>query len=268
MVFKNLIWLLLAMMLLLSLSAFGASAQGECSLATLKGAYGGFQQGTVVAQLPGFPPAPLPSARTVTVTYDGMGHFNFRFTENLNGVVSSGTGIGTYSVKVDCSYSDEFFFSDGTSARFAGSIGGAGLSQRVDSVSVDSWIVSSGTVKRVPKEGCSLGTLQGTFRGITQGTVLSNPPGFPVPLPTPPYPAATIQAVTYDGAGKVSGHTTNNFGGVVFPGNPAGTYTVTPDCTYSDSFAHVGMITAAGIMREVDFIFVNNSYVAVGIIKR
>ncbi len=263
MTFTNMIWVLLVAMPFLPLSAFGASAQEECSLATLKGTYGGFQQGTVVAQLPGFPPPPLPSAKSVAVTYDGMGHFNFKFTENLNGVVNSGTGTGTYSVQRDCSYSDEFLFSDGTSAHFAGSIGGAGLSLRIDSVSIDPSIVSSGTMKKVPKEECSLATLQGTFRGITEGTVVSLP-GFPVP---PPFPAAMIQAVTYDGAGKVSGHAIVNFGGVVFPGNPAGTYTVNPDCTYSDSFAHVGTITRTGIMQEVDYIFVNSN-VAVGIIKR
>ncbi len=260
MAFKHLICLLLALILLASLPSFAKSAQGTCSLATLKGTYGGYQQGTVVSQLPG---APFPSAKIQTVTYDGAGHFTFTFTANLNGIVSSGTGTGTYAVKSDCSYSDEFVRPGDLSTHFAGFIAGAGLSQRVDSVSVDDWRVSYGTMRKIPREECSLETLKGTFRGITQGTVVSLP-GFPVPTP---FPGVMAQSVTLDGAGKVSGFAIVNFGGVVFPGQPKGTYTVNPDCTYSDSFNHVGVITGAGMTQELDYIF-NTTDVAVGIVRR
>ncbi len=263
MTFKHVTFFLLAIILLLSLPSFATSAQGTCSLATLKGTYGGFQQGTVVAQLPG---VPFPSVEIGIATYDGAGHFTFTFTANLNGVVSSGTGTGAYDVKPDCSYSDEFVRPGDLSTHFAGFIAGAGLSQRVDSISIDDWRVSYGTVRKIPEEKCSLATLKRTFRGITQGTVVSLP-GFPVP---PPFPGAMIQSVTFDGAGNLVGSATINFGGVVFPAEPVGTYTVNSDCTYSDSSDHVGVITGAGIMQEVDYIFSDgsSSSVAVGILRR
>ncbi len=262
MAFKHVTCFLLAIILLLSLPSFATSAQGTCSLATLKGTYGGFQQGTVVSQLPG---APFPRTRIVTIIYDGAGNFTFTFTANLNGDVTSGTGTGTYDVKADCSYSDEFVRPGDLPTHFAGFIAGAGLSQRVDSVSVDDWRVSYGTVRKMPREGCSLATLKGTFRGITQGMLVGNLPGFPVPTP---FPGVMAQSVTLDGAGKVAGFAIVNFGGVVFPGKPTGTYTVNPDCTYSDTFRHVGVITGAGMTQELDYIFADINNVAVGIVRR
>ncbi len=49
---------------------------GECSNATLKGAYGVLDQGTFVGQFPGFPPPPFPVAISGILTYDGAGHFS------------------------------------------------------------------------------------------------------------------------------------------------------------------------------------------------
>ncbi len=265
-------WPLLLIALLFSLSAFGAppdeGALGKCSLATLKGTYGGVQQGTLMQQIvPEFPAAPSPSVQTTTVTYDGAGHLSFAFTANRNGIVSSLTGTGTYLLDAHCTYSDEFTLelSSEKSAHSAGYVSGAGMSQRIDIISVDPWIVSSGTLKKMSQGICSVATFKGTFRGITQGArIAGTPPGFPISLP---FFGIMAQSITFDGEGNAAGTAILSFGGVVFLATPKGTYTVNDDCTYSDSFAHVGVITGAGDMQELSYIYSNTTDVAIGIIK-
>jgi len=73
-----------------------------CSLSTLKGTYSVQGQGTVVAQLPGFPPPPFPFAEVALDFIDGAGNVSGNFTVNANGAVISGIVAGTYTVNLDC----------------------------------------------------------------------------------------------------------------------------------------------------------------------
>ncbi len=96
--------ILLSAMLLAGLAP-AAHAQGEntgCSLSTLKGAYSVQGQGTIVAQLPGFPAPPFPFAEVAIDFLDGAGNISGKFTANVNGVAIPGTVSGTYTVNSDC----------------------------------------------------------------------------------------------------------------------------------------------------------------------
>jgi hypothetical protein len=73
-----------------------------CSLSTLKGTYSVQGQGTVVAQLPGFPAPPFPFAEVAVDSFDGAGNVSGEATLNVDGVVLQATVAGTYTVSSDC----------------------------------------------------------------------------------------------------------------------------------------------------------------------
>jgi hypothetical protein len=74
----------------------------SCSLSTLKGNYSVQGQGTVVAQLPGFPAPPFPAAEVAMDTFDGAGNVFGKATVNVGGVIVQATVAGTYTVNSDC----------------------------------------------------------------------------------------------------------------------------------------------------------------------
>src|SRR5512139_3940317 len=86
-----------------------ASAQGRCSVATLKGSYGLVEQGTAVADIGMsiLPPVPFPTANVAIVTYDGAGTLTATFRATFGGVpLPPGSVTGTYTVGPDCTYTD------------------------------------------------------------------------------------------------------------------------------------------------------------------
>ncbi len=114
---------------------------------------------------------------------------------------------------------------------------------------------------------CSLETVKGTYGFLEQGTIVAPTPGF-APFPTP-YAAVLTANATFDGAGHFSGIFTASFGGFIVPGTFTGTYDVTTDCTYSDTFVpvptgrppqnvalhHFGSITGEGMVQELHYIY-------------
>jgi hypothetical protein len=74
-----------------------------CSLASLNGRYAVEGQGTVVAQLPGFPPPPAPQGEVDIVTLNGAGSFSGSATLNIGGLVLKSVAFtGNYTVNSDC----------------------------------------------------------------------------------------------------------------------------------------------------------------------
>lgn len=74
-----------------------------CSLASLNGRYALARQGTVVAQLPGFPPPPAPFGEVAIATFNGTGSFSGSATVNIGGVVLNPVAFtGNYTVNSDC----------------------------------------------------------------------------------------------------------------------------------------------------------------------
>jgi hypothetical protein len=246
---------------------------GRCSLATLKGGYGVLEQGTVVGQLPGFPPPPFPVAISANPTYDGAGNFSGTFAASFGGAIVPGTFTGTYTVNPDCTYSDEFAPLPDFVVHHAGTITGEGIFRQIDYIYTDAGVVIFGTAKKTLPWGCSLRTLEGTYEVFGQGTDTSYPiPGFP----SPPFPGAHVGTFTADGAGHFSGKNVEKVDVVYAPTTYTATYTVNPDCTVSatitDSMGLVihetGTITGWGESQEVHTIFTDPGWVFVDTAKK
>lgn len=271
MVTRRICWSLLVVGLGSSLliGVMAAKASSNCSLATLNGTYGFIGQGTILAQLPGLPPPPFPTAGSGIATYDGNGNFSVKATQSLNGAISTGTGTGTYTVNPDCTYSDVLTVSGGPTFHEVGTITGQGIFQELHIIDIDPWFINVLTLKKTPSGRCSLATLKGGYALFGQGMVVPGPP-------TPPFPVAHSGIVGFDGKGSFSGGETSNSSGVFVPSTFTGTYTVNPDCTvsavinFSDgSVLHeAGTITGVGPFQEVHNIITDAGFVFADAVKR
>lgn len=237
----------------------------SCSVRTLKGTFGVLEQGTIIAQLPGFPPPPVTFSNVALATYDGHGHFSGTFTANDAGYVSGGTFSGTYTVSTDCTYSDAFTTSPSSvAAHHTGAIVGEGLHQEIHFIYTDPGLAIQGTAKRTPPQGCSVATLKGTYIESLEGAVVMTPEG----VPPSPIPAVETGVTSYDGAGNFTGTFASNIGS----GSGGGTYTVNADCTCSivgttgdgAGSTSVGVITGEGPFQELQAMFTVNWLVASG----
>lgn len=238
----------------------GIDYTGECSPAILKGTYGFLEQGTVVAQLPGFPPPPFDVAISGIGIYDGAENLSGTFKASYNGLVVPGTFTGRYALTANkCIYTDEIALSIfGIAVHRAGTISGLGVFRELNYASTAGGFIAYGTVKRILREPCSLATLKGTYTASDQGTGTTGIPGFRPPH----FPAAHSGHVTFDGAGRLSGEHTGSLDGVITAQAFTGTYAVNPDCTLSAEVTlpdgHVlheaGTITGMGIYQEVHII--------------
>jgi hypothetical protein len=73
-----------------------------CFVSSLRGTYAMQAQGTIVGQIPGFPPPPFPFAEAGIMRFDGSGNLSGHSTVNLGGVTFPASFTGSYSVKSDC----------------------------------------------------------------------------------------------------------------------------------------------------------------------
>jgi hypothetical protein len=79
-----------------------ADGDQACSVSSLRGTYAQQAQGTIVRQIPGFPPPPFPLAEAGIVSFDGSGNLSGKTTINVGGVVIQPSITGTYTVNSDC----------------------------------------------------------------------------------------------------------------------------------------------------------------------
>ena len=237
-----------------------------CSLDTLKGTYGTLEEGTVLGQIPGFPPPPFSAAISGIKSFDGAGNFSGTFTASFNGVIVPGTITGTYTVSPDCTYSDEFTASPpGLVFHHAGTITGEGTFREVDFIYTDAGVLAFGTFRKAAPKPCSLATLKGTYALFGHGTVTGSIPGFP----PPPLLFAHTGILNFDGKGGLSGESTEDFDSATMPETYTGTYIVNPDCsataTINTSLGLViheaGTITGEGNFEELHNIITNAGWV-------
>lgn len=272
MVAKRLAWSLVLIALVLFLRASVVEVRGQdpvpdvttgdtsssgCSVATLQGTYGFFEQGTYVGKIGPFPPGPFPVAIVGSVTYDGAGNLSGAYTGNFGGFIVSAPFTGTYTVNRDCTYSDEFAPGQGLLLHTAGSISGRGMFQEIHYIDTDTGIAVSGTSKKAPQDGCSLETLKGNYALFGQGTRL-------LAGSTPTFvPVSRSGIATFDGAGNFSGELTASANGTIVPGVTfTATYTVNSDCTTSAVITNSlgqtghesGAISGNAAFREVHLI--------------
>jgi hypothetical protein len=120
---------------------------------------------------------------------------------------------------------------------------------------------------------CSQATLKGTYGYLEEGTIVVPFDGLPL---TPPFPTVTSGIAVYDGKGHSSGTWAASLGGVIMTGTYTGTYTVSPDCTYSDELTilpglaihDAGTITGEEISQEVHYIRTDAGRVIVGTTRK
>jgi hypothetical protein len=116
---------------------------GGCSLATLKGSYGLFGQGTVTAYNP---PALITHAGAFT--YDGKGKFAGSDTIALNGAIVPDEFTGTYTVKADCTVSVEIVSTAVGVVHQLGRINGEGKSREVHLIVTDAGFMFLETTRK------------------------------------------------------------------------------------------------------------------------
>jgi hypothetical protein len=85
-----------------TLAAQVADGDQACSISSLRGTYAEQAQGTIVRQIPGFPPPPFPLAEAGIISFDGSGNLSGKTTINVGGVVIQPTFTGAYTVSSDC----------------------------------------------------------------------------------------------------------------------------------------------------------------------
>jgi len=236
----------LVLILALALLAIPVAAQANaeyknsCSLATLQGTYGDFEEGTVLAQFPGLPAPPFPVVLVGMVTYDGAGNVSATYTASMGGVILPGTGTGTYTVNPDCTYSDAITEPNGPGGHHVGAITGKGMFQEVHAMYIDPWLVASGTLRKTPAGGCSQKTLKGTYAVFGQGWL--TPPGLSSLVP-----AAHAGIFAANGKGSFHGDDTISIAGNTMPDSFTATYTINADCTiFAEITTSMGVIHEAG----------------------
>jgi hypothetical protein len=97
--------------------------------------------------------------------------------------------------------------------------------------------------------GCTNATLNGAYGARAQGFLVTGPDGTPFAQPVP---VAAFNLLLADGAGNIIRTGTANFNGTINPNPGTGTYTVSPDCTFTVSFAR-----PSGVPQTIDGVLVN-----------
>jgi hypothetical protein len=242
-----------------------------CSQSSLSGSYGLWEWGTILGQLPNFPPPPFPTTDVVLITYDGAGHFTGSFTANDGGYPEAGTFDGTYTVNADCTYTGQYVASVFPIAfHLTGTIVGQGAKQEIRYMYTEPFMVAWGTGKKTQPGGCSVANLKGAYGDAEQATVVA---GFGAP---PGTPASGSGILTFDGKGSFTVNEQLSIGGVVAPEIGAGTYKVNPDCTYSDVFTDTdgfvshdaGILVGQGEFQELHMIYADPGVVVAGTSKK
>jgi hypothetical protein len=155
------------------------------------------------------------------IDYDGQGNFVNPTTASVNGVISTSTEIGTYTVNSDCTGSE--VATDGAHYNFVITPDGS----RFDWISTVPGRVVSGTAIRLTRRLddvlCPLGneTLHGNYISRATGTIVGVGP------------ITAVGRIDYDGQGSFVNPFTASVNGVISEATEIGTYTVNSDCTGS-----------------------------------
>jgi len=229
---------------------------GECTKASLEGAYGFYRSGTESG---------APEAATGLATFDGTGAVaSARQTIRRNGLTTSDLfatppAAGPYEVNPNCT--GKLFNADGSVLAHLVIVDGG---KEVDFISLAPGVTSVGVMKRVGDETCSNASLEGTYGFYRSGTRSGDP-------------VAAIAFSAFDGTGAVAtasqtvrrnGVTTSD----LFATPPAaGAYEVNPDCTGKflnpdgSDLAHIVLVDGG---KELYFTSVAPGVTAVGVERK
>lgn len=254
-------------MILLSLIAFGIAwvfpfvAKGDdvskCTQESLNGSYGYVLSGPLVGV--------GPVAAVGLTTFDGKGGLTTQDTVSTNGVISRRIGTGSYTMMPSFGGFDANCLG---SAEVGGDFGGLTFDFRIvpgssgrelSFIVTNPGTVQTGVAMATADEGCTLDSLQGTYRGLQAGT---NPTG----------PVAGVGFIIADGQGNLSlpPNTVSVNGVISHQPVRSGTYTVNSDCTAtvatSVGSTFDGVVVAGG--NEGFFVRTNPNMVLTVLVKK
>ena len=192
--------LCLALALLVTTMAIGTATAAPCNNATVNGVWG-YQVGGAVGQF----------------TSDGNGNITGSQMVTQNGVISTQTYAGTYSVSTRCIGAATVNLTGGGTAHTTFILdNGRKGAQMIDT---DTGITANGPGMTQGVVSCGLTGTRATFAANLMGKIL------------PSSPVAYTAQVTLDGSGHLSGSGTFIVNGAVATGSISGTYTEASDCT-------------------------------------
>ena len=198
-------------------------AAAACSNATLKGVYGYYHGrpggGSTIKAVVG------------QFTADGAGNLTASWTLSANGVISTGTTTGTYSISKNCTGTITFSSEDYSPADFS-FVFDDGF-EGFQMIQTDSETAQTG-----------FGLAQGA--GVTCG-LIGKAQTYAVNLAGLLYPSLDIDIIvghlTADGKGNLMGSETSSVDGVISMASVTGTYTENADCTGTAQITPVGSTT-------------------------
>jgi hypothetical protein len=114
--------------------------------AALKGTYSVQGEGTVVAQMPGWPAPPFTFTELGRYVLDGAGNISGNYTWNAGGTIMTGTATGTYAKEGTC-IGTMTLDQGGTAVNEFFAVYGNG---NLRLVQTDSWITITRTMERMP----------------------------------------------------------------------------------------------------------------------
>jgi hypothetical protein len=183
------------------------SASATCTNATLIGVFGSLDAGFNAGQ---------PEATLTQFTADGIGNLSGTLTNSTNGVITTGTFTGTYSVSKNCTGSYTVTFPNGKTASAKFVVDNAKKGSQM--IRTDSGLTKAGFALAQGTVVCGLTGKKQTFALNLTGAGIGIGP------------IAGVGQVTLNGAGSVSGSATFSQNGTVHSASLSGTYTANSNC--------------------------------------
>jgi hypothetical protein len=172
------------------------------------------------------------------IDYDGQGNFVNPTTVSVNGVISTATEIGTYTVNPDCTGSE--VATDGAHYNFVITPDGS----RFDWISTVPGRTVTGTAIRLTRRLDDVLCPRGNE--TIRGSLMTQATGYIVGVG----PISVVGLMTYDGKGGGVLVSTLSVNGAISEGTLTAAYTVNSDCTMtqtmSNGTSYVGVVAPDG----------------------
>ena len=217
--------------LLLCLAEVGWAQDGRsCSSASLAGAWGYIETGTVVT-----PAGPVPGAAVGRYDFDAAGGFSGTQYSSVGGNLAQDTKLGAYTVNPDCTGTLTLSVYDPTGRLLRSSVWAFVLTDKAMQLrgTMTSLMLPNG-MRLAPIMSMTAARM---FPG-QGGQTCSNVPGTwgyswtaTFILPTGPAPATAVGRMSVDAAGELTGTQSVSVGGQIGEDTFVGTANVNPDCT-------------------------------------
>ncbi len=214
-----------SLLLLTPLMMPALQAREGCTNRDFNGSFGFYATGHVIQS----PVTTLagPFARVGRLDADGDGRIRFASTASFNGILIPQDFGGKYTMNSDCTFSALVFLPDpfNLEVTFVGILAEGGNEIREFFVNPPGVLVY-GTGRKTGLAACTDRNLSGSYLMELTGAVLD-------PSSSTRSPFAALGKIDMDGAGKLTGKLSSNFGGLTAREEPiSGTYSVKPDCIF------------------------------------